>query len=101
MKRSISKLGKLISSAISADGNELILVIESPRAIYSIFRTFLGFRVYELEDSQWVYFGLFADEKIRFRPLKNLNYAEALDRILWRNPRWVIAGDKIVSQTGV
>ena len=101
MKRSISNLGKLISSAVSADGNELILVIESPRAIYSIFRTFLGFRVYELVETQWLYFGLFSDEKLRFRPLKNLDYSQALDRILWRNPRWAVAGDKIVAVSGV
>ncbi|MGL4375992.1 MAG: hypothetical protein ACRCT1_06105 [Microcoleaceae cyanobacterium] len=101
MVNQVNKTAKLVASAINQDSNELILVLNAPRAIYAIFRTFLGFRVYEMVDNRWFYFGLFSDNNVKFRPLKDLNCSEALDRIIWRNPSWVIAGDKIVALSGV
>lgn len=97
MVEAVRQTAKIVASPINADSNELVLVMSAPRAIYAIFRTFLGFRVYEFDGGRWLYFGLFADNKLRFRPLRNLDYSEALDRIIWRNPAWAINGDKIVA----
>lgn len=99
--QAVRQTAKIVASAIKADSNELVLVLNSPRAIYAIFRTFLGFRVYEMDGGRWLYFGLFSDNKLKFRPLRNLDYSEALDLIIWRNPAWVIADDKIIALSGV
>lgn len=90
---------KLIQSARKADVNSLIAIIDSPKGLYSVFVTFLGFRVYEYWGNEtWVYFGSFRDDLIRFRPFKGLRIGKGSvnQRFLFIQSGWHFSGDKLI-----